>query len=172
MTDITCPQEVWKPIGGHEDRYSISNLGRVWSNLTKNMLKPFLAGRYLAVDLRLDGESARCYVHHLVATAFIGLRPDGQEVCHGPGGSDDNRASNLRYDTHYANMRDTLDQGTHLSLLRTHCVHGHEMTAENTYRRIYGSADGGEKRRDRCKTCLKAKSKHDYALWKQRQALK
>ena len=43
------------------------------------------------------------YVHHLVALAFLGPRPEGAEVCHGPGGSRDNSATNLRYDTIEAN---------------------------------------------------------------------
>ncbi|KKL71721.1 hypothetical protein LCGC14_2092100 [marine sediment metagenome] len=35
------------------------------------------------------------YVHRLVAAAFIGPCPIGQQVCHGPAGELDNSVSNL-----------------------------------------------------------------------------
>lgn len=46
------------------------------------------------------------HVHVLVLEAFHGLRPPGMEGCHGPGGSQDNRAEVLRWDTHPENLRD------------------------------------------------------------------
>lgn len=54
---------------------------------------------YLSVCLSREGGRKNCYVHHLIALAFIGERPIGAEVCHGPGGSFDNSVSNLRYDS-------------------------------------------------------------------------
>jgi hypothetical protein len=91
------------------------------------------------------------------------------DVCHLNGDIKDPRAENLRYDTRHANMRDSLGHGTHLSTRQTHCSKGHELTEGNVYRRYYKSSDGGPKYRDRCKECMKVKSRHDYALWKQRQ---
>jgi hypothetical protein len=55
---------------------------------------------YLSVSL---GRGKNRYVHELVCVAFHGPRPDGAEVCHGPGGSRDNSAANLRWDTKQAN---------------------------------------------------------------------
>jgi hypothetical protein len=46
-------------------------------------------------------------VHLLVLEQFHGPRPYGTEGCHGPGGRQDNRASELRWDTHRENVRDT-----------------------------------------------------------------
>jgi hypothetical protein len=43
--------------------------------------------------------------------AWIGPRPDGQEVCHGNGDRMDCRLSNLRYDTHLANEADKKRMG-------------------------------------------------------------
>jgi NUMOD4 motif/HNH endonuclease len=51
-------------------------------------------------------------IHTLVAEAFLGPRPEGMQVCHGPNGKHDNRASELRYDTPAGNMADCLRDGT------------------------------------------------------------
>lgn len=62
---------------------------------------------YLGVGLRKDGKCVHKRIHQLVMLAFIGPCPDGLEVCHGPGGPGDNRLSNLRYDTHLANVQES-----------------------------------------------------------------
>lgn len=46
-----------------------------------------------------NGKRKPAYVHHLVALAFLGPRPDGAEVLHGAQGSSCNAADNLRYGT-------------------------------------------------------------------------
>ncbi len=46
-----------------------------------------------------EGKRKPAYVHHLVALAFLGPRPDGAEVLHGAAGSSSNASSNLRYGT-------------------------------------------------------------------------
>lgn len=51
-------------------------------------------------------------VHRLVCEAFHGPRPTGMEVCHGPNGKLDNRASQLRWGTRKENMADKLRDGT------------------------------------------------------------
>ena len=50
----------------------------------------------------INGEKVR--VHEIVLEAFVGPRPYGKEGCHGPNGKDDNRASQLRWDTHVKNL--------------------------------------------------------------------
>jgi len=136
-----------------------------------NILKHGASGRgYASVTLSMHGVSKHRYVHHLVAAAFIGPRPDGLDICHNNGDIRDPRASNLRYDTRNANMRDSLKHGTHRSVTQLKCPEGHDLTPENVYRRYYTAADGGAKYRDRCKACMKVKSKHDYELWKARHA--
>ena len=169
MPDITVPIESWKPIEGYETRYQISTAGRVLSLPKGNVLKPRGSGRgYPAVSLSQHGVAKTRYVHQLVAEAFLGQRPEGMDICHRNGDITDPRLENLRYGTRHSNMRDSLAHGTHRSLLRTHCTKGHEMTEDNVYRMHYKSADGGPKYRDRCKTCMKVKSKRDYEVWKQR----
>ncbi len=46
-----------------------------------------------------DGTRKPAYVHHLVALTFLGPRPPGAEVLHGPKGANCNAADNLRYGT-------------------------------------------------------------------------
>lgn len=165
--------EIWCPVVGYEGHYEVSDLGRVRSvKHGTRMLRPSTAGRgYLAVHLSLSGRVRTCYVHHLVAEAFIGPRPDGLEICHGNGDIRDARAENLRYDTHHANMRDSLLHGTHRALSVKKCSQGHDLTPENVYRREYRAADGGVKYRARCKTCLKVKNRRDYENWRKRHSL-
>lgn len=88
-----------KPIPGHPG-YEVDALGRVFS---VRELSQFDRGRkggepsvYKSVQL---GKGNTRYVHHLVALAFIGPRPDGLEVLHGEKGSTCNEAANLRYGT-------------------------------------------------------------------------
>jgi hypothetical protein len=169
MPDITAPSEAWKPIAGYETVYEVSDWGRVRRLPKGNILKASQAGRgYLRVTLSVNAVMTGKYVHHLVADAFLGARPSGFDVCHLNGDIADARLANLRYGTHHSNMRDSLRHKTHLSTHRTHCSKGHELTQDNVYRRFYKSADGGPRYRDRCKACMKVKSKIDYAAWKQR----
>jgi hypothetical protein len=116
------PVEHWLPVPGYEGFYDVSDMGRVRSLRRKTragmrgggMLKQHLDGRghYLFVTLCREGETRIFQVHALVALAFIGPRPAGLDVCHGPGGMRDNRASQLRYDTRAGNMADCLRDGT------------------------------------------------------------
>lgn len=106
--------EVWKVIDGFE-HYEVSNLGRVrsWRHRYKGrrqspkVLKQFKVGKYLAVILcRGVREHAKRYVHQLVLETFVGPRPEGMEVRHGPGGRYDNSLGNLCWGTHAENMAD------------------------------------------------------------------
>lgn len=50
-------------------------------------------------------------VHGLVARAFLGPTPKGQEVLHKNGNSQDNRLANLRFGTRSENNRDIVRHG-------------------------------------------------------------
>lgn len=103
--------ERWLPAVGWEGLYEVSGLGRVRSlprlGTYGKILKPQGGARhrrrYLTVGLTRDGKTSSVSVHVLVARAFLGPVPTGLEVCHGPGGSLDNRAANLSYGTHAKN---------------------------------------------------------------------
>lgn len=105
-------QQNWKPIPGFED-YEISDYGTV-RRLTD--AKSTKAGAYLTPNrdkygyLRIRLWDARksgvvqTQVHRLVAKAFIGEIPEGQEVNHKDGNKSNNHVSNLEYVTHQENI--------------------------------------------------------------------
>ncbi|PWC05932.1 hypothetical protein DCE94_03770 [Agromyces badenianii] len=84
------------------------------------------------VQVKVSGGLVR--VHRAVAEAFHGPAL-GRFACHRNGVPSDNRASNIRWDDASGNMADTLAHGTHPKASKTHCLNGHEYTAENTYLR-------------------------------------
>lgn len=53
-----------------------------------------------------------CSIHRLVLETFIGPCPDGMECCHNNGDPVDNRLGNLRWDTHFNNVQDSIKHGT------------------------------------------------------------
>lgn len=113
--------EEWRPVVGYEGLYEVSNLGRVRCSAAG---RGRVAGRVLKQSPRNDKGYLRVnlwnatqrnhFVHHLVAEAFIGLRPDGHLVLHtnGNGNATDNRAENLRYGSHADNSADAKLHGT------------------------------------------------------------
>lgn len=117
--------EIWKSIPDF-DGYEVSNTGQVrssykhfgkkgWgiSDKPVKILKPHCDHRgYRSVNLRRDGKTYRRRIGNLVLLAFIGLKPDGMEVCHNDGNPSDDCFDNLRYDTHKANIGDAIKHGT------------------------------------------------------------
>jgi len=110
---MTSANENWLPVVGFEGLYEVSDHGRVKRN--GRILAQSRAGRtraYATVKLSKAGVVTTHYVHRLEMAAFVGPCPPGHEVCHGPGGSLDNRLDNLRYDTPQENQRDRIAHGT------------------------------------------------------------
>lgn len=114
--------ETWKAVVGYEGIYEVSDKGRVRSldrvdcggyrrqgRVLKHYRHPF---GYLTVKLS-NGEKENKLIHQLVCETFIGPRPDGKEVCHGPKGLLDNSTTNLGYGTKTKNQRDRIRDGTH-----------------------------------------------------------
>ena len=159
--------EKWEDIKGWEDRYQVSTHGRVRS---KDIYQIDKLGRpwwkkgtihgehkkpngYIYVNLSRHGRKQRRYVHQLVLETFIGARPSGCEACHSNGVRDDNRLSNLRWDTVSENRLDITRMGRHNQGNKTRCVNGHEFTKENTH--FYGP----QSRWRRCLACVKDRRK-------------
>lgn len=115
--------ERWLPVVGWEGLYEVSDLGRVRSLPRQTqtglrggqVLKPRPdADGYLLVNLSRAGIKTTKKVHQLVAEAFLGPCPPGQEVCHNrPNSRDCAEATNLRYGTRSQNIQQAVQEGTH-----------------------------------------------------------
>lgn len=110
--DAASPPERWLPVVGYEGLYIVSDHGRVMSlhrdGLYRQPMKAHLLGKppknlYLAVRLSRHGHRRRILVHALVTAAFIGPRPPGLIVRHGPAGQFANSLPNLCYGTYSQN---------------------------------------------------------------------
>lgn len=100
-------KEIWKDIKGFEGRYQVSNLGRVCSFIANHngrnnevlcyhILKyAYDRTGYQRVVLTDSGKKKHsCFVHRLVAAAFIG-DPDGMQINHKDGIKSHNYVDNL-----------------------------------------------------------------------------
>lgn len=106
-------QVVWRPVMGYEDRYEVSNDGRVRSvdayvncrggktRLSKGRIKPLYRNNrgYVIVNLCKDNKAEYSLVHRLVAEAFIENPHNKPQVNHIDGDSTNNRADNLEWVT-------------------------------------------------------------------------
>jgi hypothetical protein len=141
--------ECWVEVPGF-DGYRVSSFGRVKSldrivvqrshggiqrrRFSGQILKPHSAshrGLWVHVGQR-NGQRNRQRVHRLVLEGFVGRCPAGMECCHWDDDFTNNRLHNLRWDTPSANRHDQVRNGRHAMANKTHCVHGHEFTPENT----------------------------------------
>lgn len=106
--------EEWRPVVDWEERYEVSNLGRVRRLATGRIMRfaRHVAG-YSNVGLS-PGVNTRT-VHRLVGEAFLGPRPSGHQINHKNGDKTDNRLENLEYVTPSENVRHSLARtGGHL----------------------------------------------------------
>ena len=92
--------EKWKPMPGYEENYLISNYGNVWSIRNSRLLKPkeTKAG-YLRVSPSVNGYRRECFIHRLVALAFIPNPDNKPTVNHLNENKKDNRVENLEWAT-------------------------------------------------------------------------
>lgn len=118
--------ENWKAIQGYEGLYEVSDLGRVRAlprqvrntaksvrRLQGGIMKPYLqTAGYYVVKLSRAQKRVSKYVHRLVAEAFIGPCPKGEEVRHRDGRKLHCELTNLRYGTRLENVEDSMVTGT------------------------------------------------------------
>jgi len=74
------------------------------------------------------------------------------EGCHNNGDKDNNRLSNLRWDTPSSNSLDLVRHGTHNQARKTHCPRGHRLEAPNLKASYLASGRRG------CLSCHRAHS--------------
>lgn len=116
----------WRWIPGFRGYYKVSSRGRVKSvdrytkhwrggvTLRKGKLlkQTFDSDGYKFVSLSKNGKSYPYRVHVLVLTAFTGPCPTGMEARHLDGKSWNNKRTNLRWGTRFANAQDRIKHGT------------------------------------------------------------
>jgi hypothetical protein len=120
--------EEWRPVVGWEDRYEVSDVGRIRS---KDMLCGARAGgealrrgrvlvqvpkqgRYLAVTFAKGDRREQRMVHDVVAAAFIGPKPEGLHTLHRDDDKGNNIKENIRYGTPKENAADKKINGNGL----------------------------------------------------------
>lgn len=118
---MTKKIEVWKEIEGCENKYEVSDTGRVRS-MPRNksglgrpypliMKQSSDKDGYMIVSLRIGGKSCRHRVHRLVASAFIKNEDKKPLVNHKNGIKDDNRVENLEWVTASENAFHAVETG-------------------------------------------------------------
>lgn len=162
--------EKWLPVPDYEGIYEVSDQGRVRSidrvvhdsrgiarRIQGRIMKPSTS-KYWTVALSDAPRPERFFrVHHLVAAAFIGPRPEGAVVRHLDDRKDNNRLTNLAYGSQGENMRDIVRNGNHADAKKTHCPQGHPYAGENLRIRNNGNRQ--------CRTCIRVR---DREYWKKR----
>lgn len=99
-------EEIWKDIIGYEGHYQISNKGRIYSLKSKKYRKPNLnRDGYFYISLCLRGFQRTYKIHRLVCSAFIGFEKDKNHVDHIDGNKKNNFSNNLRWCTHFENIK-------------------------------------------------------------------
>lgn len=157
---MSASTTAWRPVVGYPN-YEVSDDGQVRSRPRERtrggVLKAARNRRgYWYVTLCREQDRHRMRVHQLVAEAFIGPRPPGQDVRHLDDNKDDNRPGNLAYGTRRENLADAVRNGVPLAAgennaRKTHCPQRHAYTAANTY----VGPDG----KRRCRTCRSSTAK-------------
>ena len=104
--------EIRKPVEGYEDRYEISNFGRLYSKKTKR----FLTGKinssgYLQFTLTVGKIEKNFYAHRLVAKHFILNDKLLKEVNHIDGNKLNNVYTNLEWISRTKNYRHAVSSG-------------------------------------------------------------
>lgn len=115
--------ETWKPVPSFEGFYSVSDRGSVRSEINcclskkGRLLRPakrFSKRKgYLFVVLCVKQERKNCFVHRLVAAAFLGVSV--LEVNHKDGNPENNLLENLEYVTRLGNARHAVKLGLYRS---------------------------------------------------------
>lgn len=113
MTSIL--HEQWRPVLTFEDRFLISNQGRIFSLLSNKILSQGLSKTgYATLSTKIGGRSGKYYcfkIHRLVANAFL-PNPDNKPfVNHINGVKTNNHVDNLEWVTNQENIQHAYDTG-------------------------------------------------------------
>lgn len=150
--------EYWKDIPNYEDRYQVSNYGRIRSKKRKvTTSEGFTQERggdirslsknekgYLRVTLQGDGPPKTFYVHRIVAEVFMSKSDDLHVVHHKDGDPSNNRVQNLEWVSRQENTNKAVNKGEYETGEKHHRS---QLTEEDVVdiRRLYYTTDFTQK---------------------------
>lgn len=131
--------ERWRWVVTHQGAYEVSDCGRVRSVDRITTAGHRVRGRVLAqsvtksgyLQVTLSSPRRSVQVHRLVLEAFVGPAPDNADGCHNNSERQDNRVSNLRWDSRSGNLRDAVVLGTLWNMKKEHCPRRHLLKEPN-----------------------------------------
>lgn len=94
--------EVWKVIPQTDNKYYVSNKGRVKSycgNKARILKSDNVSRKYKRVAIKVNNKVQHILTHKLVALCFLGEQPVDTEIHHKDGNKKNNNADNLMYVT-------------------------------------------------------------------------
>lgn len=153
--------EIWKPVKGYEGLYEVSDLGNLRSIDRYSMLggryclikgKPkksfHNSNGYLKTGLYKNSQKKQCFVHRLVAEAFIPNPNNLPYIDHINTIRDDNRIENLRWCNATENLANPISRERRLEGIRKNITKANATKAANIAKRpcdyIIGIGRNGE----------------------------
>lgn len=105
---MTNVNEIWVPAYNYQEKYEVSNLGKIRKISTKRELIGHINHGYRVVSLTKNYKNTNKRVHRLVLQSFTGDKPD-LVVNHKNGIKTDNRLENLEWCTISENTKHSFD---------------------------------------------------------------
>ena len=158
-----------KDIKGYEGLYGITTEGKVWSYKSKMFLKPWVSRNgYFMVNLHKDKKIKHCYIHRLVAMAYIPNPENLPQINH----RDENKANNCLQNLEWCDASYNLNYGTHnekVSNSRKKPILQYDLDG-NFIREWECAADVGKEVQANIVNCLKGRCKTAYNyIWKYKE---
>ena len=150
-----------KDIPGYEGIYGITSCGKIWSYKNKMFLKPADKDGYLRVNLYKDGKMKSCFVHRLVAEAYIPNPENLPQINH----RDENKTNNCLQNLEWCDAKYNINYGTRNDKTKKPIL---QYTLDGEFIREWSSAtDVGREVNSTICNCLKGRYKTAYGyIWK------
>ena len=154
-----------KDIKNYEGLYAITPEGEVWSYRKKKFLTPRDNKGYLYVYLYKDNEKKKCYLHRLVAEAYIPNQENLPQINH----KDENKANNCIQNLEWCDASYNTNYGTCIERRASkHKKPILQYDLDGNFIREWSSAtDVGREVKNGICDCLKGRKKSAYGfVWK------